>query len=93
MNKYFMEEIVPYVPDHVRGPLIHTLETATDTSHNRLRALPCSFIPAKPIVQPGAIILGDAFNMRHPLTGGGMSVVLNDVVILRDLLKDVHGTF
>ena len=25
--------------------------------------------------------------MRHPLTGGGMSVALNDVVIWRDLLR------
>lgn len=27
--------------------------------------------------------------MRHPLTGGGMSVALNDVVLWRDLLRDI----
>ena len=27
--------------------------------------------------------------MRHPLTGGGMTVALNDVVVLRDLLGTV----
>ena len=32
------------------------------------------------------LLAGDALNMRHPLTGGGMSVALNDVVILTDLL-------
>lgn len=31
--------------------------------------------------------MGDALNMRHPLTGAGMSVGLNDVVIWRDLLR------
>jgi squalene monooxygenase len=40
----------------------------------------------------GAILLGDAFNMRHPLTGGGMTVVLNDVILLREMLKDIPGS-
>jgi len=35
---------------------------------------------------PGLIILGDAMNMRHPLTGGGMTVAFNDVVLLSELL-------
>lgn len=33
------------------------------------------------------MILGDALNMRHPLTGGGMIVALNDVYIIRELLS------
>ncbi|OQV11002.1 hypothetical protein CLAIMM_14911 [Cladophialophora immunda] len=32
-------------------------------------------------------ILGDAMNMRHPLTGGGMTVALSDVVLLSELLS------
>jgi squalene monooxygenase len=32
-------------------------------------------------------LMGDAFNMRHPLTGGGMTVALSDIVVLRNLLK------
>ncbi|KAL8482091.1 hypothetical protein ACS0TY_028295 [Phlomoides rotata] len=31
--------------------------------------------------------MGDAFNMRHPLTGGGMTVALSDIVVLRNLLR------
>lgn len=42
-------------------------------------------MPASPLPTPGALLLGDAFNMRHPLTGGGMTVALSDVVVLRDL--------
>jgi len=34
----------------------------------------------------GVLLAGDALNMRHPLTGGGMSVALNDVVLLTELL-------
>lgn len=33
------------------------------------------------------MILGDALNMRHPLTGGGMTVALNDVCVIRELLS------
>lgn len=55
--------------------------------------MPNSFLP--PIEQgtattkEGAILIGDSWNMRHPLTGGGMTVALNDVLVLRDLLGSV----
>ncbi|KAK9204132.1 hypothetical protein WN943_014390 [Citrus x changshan-huyou] len=32
-------------------------------------------MPAAPSTTPGALLLGDSFNMRHPLTGGGMTTV------------------
>lgn len=35
--------------------------------------------------------MGDAFNMRHPLTGGGMTVALADIVLLRDMLRPLHS--
>jgi 2-polyprenyl-6-methoxyphenol hydroxylase-like FAD-dependent oxidoreductase len=35
----------------------------------------------------GALLLGDAFNMRHPLTGGGMTVALSDCKLLCDMLR------
>ena len=50
-------------------------------------------MPAAPYPTPGALLMGDAFNMRHPLTGGGMTVALSDIVVLRNLLKplrDLH---
>jgi len=36
------------------------------------------------------IMLGDAMNMRHPLTGGGMTVAFNDVVLLSNLLSPAN---
>ena len=57
--------------------------------------MPNSFLP--PIKQggsstrEGAILLGDAWNMRHPLTGGGMTVALSDVVILRNILGSLSS--
>lgn len=52
-----------------------------------MRTMPNCRMPASPYFIPGAILLGDALNMRHPHTAGGMTVALNDVVILRDLLR------
>jgi len=49
--------------------------------------MPNSWLPPSTNKTPGLIILGDAMNMRHPLTGGGMTVAFNDVVVLRDLLS------
>ncbi|GAA6063997.1 hypothetical protein JCM10212_000151 [Sporobolomyces blumeae] len=54
----------------------------------RLRSMPNSYLASYPQGRenPGAILAGDSMNMRHPLTGGGMTVALNDVVILTELL-------
>lgn len=41
----------------------------------------------------GVLLLGDAYNMRHPLTGGGMSVALNDVRIWRSLLQNIPDLY
>lgn len=41
----------------------------------------------------GVLLLGDAYNMRHPLTGGGMSVALNDVRIWRSLLRNIPDLY
>ena len=54
--------------------------------------MPNSFLPAVQQgkqTKEGVILVGDSWNMRHPLTGGGMTVAFNDIVILRDLLIDV----
>ena len=51
-----------------------------------MRVMPNSFLSSAPLIKAGVLCLGDALNMRHPLTGGGMTVGLSDVVLFRDLL-------
>ncbi|KVH99649.1 Aromatic-ring hydroxylase-like protein [Cynara cardunculus var. scolymus] len=61
-----------------------------------IRTMPNRSMPAAPQPTPGALLMGDAFNMRHPLTGGGMTVALSDIVVLRDLLRplrDLHDSY
>jgi squalene monooxygenase len=52
--------------------------------------MPNSFLPSieqgGPHSKEGVILLGDAWNMRHPLTGGGMTVALADVVLLAPMI-------
>jgi len=87
LKSHILENVVPQLPSALDLPIRNAFEK------DRLRRMPNSFLP--PIEQgtdstkQGAILIGDSWNMRHPLTGGGMTVALNDVVILRDLLAAV----
>lgn len=50
--------------------------------------MPNSWLPSYPQGRDvqGVFLAGDALNMRHPLTGGGMTVAFSDAVILTSLL-------
>ena len=52
-----------------------------------IRSMQNKLMAAEPQNQAGALLLGDSYNMRHPLTGGGMTVALNDVALLCDMLQ------
>lgn len=56
-------------------------------SEGNMKSMANRCMPAAPYPTPGALLIGDSFNMRHPLTGGGMTVALSDIVVLRDLLR------
>jgi len=51
------------------------------------KSMPNSWLPPSTQLEKGIVVLGDAMNMRHPLTGGGMTVAFNDVVLLSTLLS------
>lgn len=80
--------VLPSLPDCVKPSFSRALD------EGKLRSMPNSFLPPSVNRVPGMVMLGDAMNMRHPLTGGGMTVAFNDVVLLRDLLSpDVVSDF
>jgi len=78
---YFRNNILPKLPEGCQAPFVDALEKG------QLRSMPNSFLPASTNKTAGLMILGDALNMRHPLTGGGMTVALNDVCVIRELLS------
>lgn len=73
--------VLPSLPKAVQPAFLAALEKGG------LRSMPNSFLPASTNKTPGLMILGDALNMRHPLTGGGMTVAFNDVCVIRELLS------
>ncbi|KAM3615298.1 uncharacterized protein V6R79_026211 [Siganus canaliculatus] len=87
LSEYMTEKIHPQLPEHLKDPFMEALQ------NDRLRSMPASFLPPSPVNKPGVLLLGDAYNMRHPLTGGGMSVALNDVGIWRGLLGNIPDLY
>ncbi|XP_010738385.3 squalene monooxygenase [Larimichthys crocea] len=87
LSEYMAEKIQPQLPEHLKEPFMVALQ------NDRLRSMPASFLPPSPVNKPGVLLLGDAYNMRHPLTGGGMSVALNDVRIWRNLLQNIPDLY
>lgn len=81
MAQYLKTVVLPQVPPEVHSAFISAIEEGD------IKVATNRSMPATPCSTPGAILLGDAFNMRHPLTGGGMTVALSDIVVLRKLLK------
>ncbi|KAL6718830.1 Squalene epoxidase [Lecanora helva] len=77
---HLREVVLPSLPECVQPSFARALD------EGKLRSMPNSFLPPSVNRVPGMVMLGDAMNMRHPLTGGGMTVAFNDVVLLRDLL-------
>ncbi|XP_004501491.1 squalene monooxygenase SE1-like [Cicer arietinum] len=84
MAKYLKTVVAPQVPPEIHDSFIAAVDKGN------IRTMPNRSMPAAPYPTPGALLMGDAFNMRHPLTGGGMTVALSDIVVLRNLLKPLH---
>ncbi|KAF5731882.1 Squalene monooxygenase [Tripterygium wilfordii] len=81
MAHYLKTVVAHQVPAEVHEAFISAIEKGN------VRTMTNRSMPASPHPTPGALLMGDAFNMRHPLTGGGMTVALSDVRVLRDLLR------
>ncbi|KAF1808618.1 squalene epoxidase [Eremomyces bilateralis CBS 781.70] len=80
VKSHLLNHALNDIPEQVQPAFKEALEKGA------LRSMPNSYLPPTSNRTPGLLILGDAHNMRHPLTGGGMTVAFNDVVVLRDLL-------
>ena len=81
MAEYVLTKIVPQVPEKLRDPLTSAVRGGA------FKSMMNKTMPAQPSRTPGAVLLGDAFNMRHPLTGGGMTVAFSDVVTMKSMLS------
>lgn len=85
MVHYLKTVVVPQLPTELKAPFLSSIE------EGNIKVATNRSMPAAPSSNPGALLLGDAFNMRHPLTGGGMTVALSDIVVLRELLRPLES--
>nr|ACJ05633.1 squalene epoxidase 1 [Nigella sativa] len=84
MTKYLKTVVAPQVPPEILNSFLVAIDKGN------IRTMPNRSMPADPLPTPGAILMGDAFNMRHPLTGGGMTVALSDIAVLQNLLSPLR---
>ncbi|CAL9074711.1 unnamed protein product [Musa textilis] len=84
MASYLKTAVAPQIPARLRDPFVSAIDKGN------LRTAANRSMPAAPHPTPGALLMGDAFNMRHSLTGGGMTVALSDVALLQNLLKPLR---
>lgn len=76
IKEHIKNNVAPFLPEEFK----HCLEQAMAESDYKV--MPNHYMPAKPVSKEGAVLLGDALNMRHPITGGGLTAVFNDVYLL-----------
>ncbi|RYY32916.1 hypothetical protein EON62_04805, partial [archaeon] len=83
LRKYFVERIAPQLPESVRPFFLEAANTQEPY------CMPIRPLTGQHTEREGAILLGDSWNMRHPLTGGGMTVAIKDSEMLCTVLRDL----
>ena len=76
LQAHLDSNVTPYIPECMLGSYEQALQ------EGGFKVMPNHYMAAKPIIRKGAVMLGDALNMRHPLTGGGLTAVFSDIQIL-----------
>ncbi|KDO23327.1 hypothetical protein SPRG_11641 [Saprolegnia parasitica CBS 223.65] len=81
LTKHLINVVAPQMPEASRAAFVQAVQDGPVKSMpNR------EFMTTQPSLGR-CIMIGDSWNMRHPLTGGGMSVALRDAVLLSSLLE------
>ncbi len=83
---FLLEKILPQLPEAIHPSFIAAVQKA------QFKVMPNHLLPAKPMQKKGAVLIGDSLNMRHPLTGGGMSVAFSDVNLFQQKINSTVFT-
>lgn len=63
LAEHLRTAVAPQIPEVLQQSFLEAIR------QGRIRSMQNKLMPAAPLHRPGALLLGDAFNMRHPLTG------------------------
>lgn len=83
ITAHILNQVIPFISEEFKPCVVKAMEGED------YKIMPNYYMPAKPVVRKGAVLLGDALNMRHPLTGGGLTAVFNDVFLLSKYLLEM----
>ena len=87
INDEFKDNLIkifqPVMPESMRKSFLKAVEKGG------FKMMPNHRLPASPELKKGAALIGDSLNMRHPLTGGGMTAVFTDVENLSSKLNAI----
>lgn len=87
LTYYLTNTIAPQLPKQILPAFMEAVE------EGKFKVMPNHLIPAKPVLKPGVVMVGDSLNMRHPLTGGGMTAAFSDISNLGSKLIALHTGF
>jgi len=82
LKQHLLSKIGDIIPPSAKPSYINAVNAG------KYKVFPNHRLPATPVNKKGVVLLGDSLNMRHPLTGGGMTASFTDCYQLgNELLK------
>lgn len=77
------ESVVKVLPQEMVASFLKAME------EDQLKVMPNHSMKNQAFRMKGAALLGDSLNMRHPLTGGGMTATFSDILCLNEQLEEI----
>lgn len=74
LSTFLRERSAPQLPKEFRPAFLAAV------NRGDVKSMPNRAMPASNVHREGALLVGDALNMRHPLTGGGMTVAIKVII-------------
>ena len=85
LKQHLLNVIGPNIPESAKPSFINAVNAG------KYKVFPNHRLAANPIVTKGVVLLGDSLNMRHPLTGGGMTAAFSDCYNLGNCLFEINN--
>lgn len=85
LKQHLLNVIGPHIPEVSKPSYINAVHAG------KYKVFPNHRLPSTPILKQGAVLLGDSLNMRHPLTGGGMTAAFTDCFNLGNCLLNIKN--
>lgn len=87
IGKQSLEKFKQIVGNHLPEEMLSAFDKALQ--EDQIKVMPNHQMKGQAFRKQGAILLGDALNMRHPITGGGMTACFNDIITLNKALSGI----